>query len=237
MKTLKRFFATLLTMLLMAPIQAKAAEAAQPVVETENIQLIELKEGYYKEVGKDGIFNRNDEDGNLISSTKVEESLFGVNADLSTGWGQFKLDNQLVKGSFKEASLDTKGYFRCIFTTEAGVVYDDVTVKVTYLVYESWAAIQEKVSAEAKEASVRNSTEKVAEVQEISKPQPTILPQPEPEPVPPTPIPPQPELEPEPEPVPPTPIERPGNTGWTEQPGDDDVSSEVSRPGIGGWTD
>lgn len=154
MKTMKRFLATMMAMIVMAgiPMQAKAAEVAQPAVESETIQFVELKAGYYKEIEKDGVFNRYDADGNLISSTKVEDALFEVNADLTSGWGQTTVEGSLIKGNIANITLDVKGYLRATFTTESGVVYEKITVKVNYTAPENWDKLQRPctVSAPAK---------------------------------------------------------------------------------------
>ena len=140
MKETRKFFTTMMAMMAMAlmlPMQVKAAEAAQPVVETENIQLVELKEGYYKQCGE-GYFIRHDENGQVIySSTTVEKALFCVNSTLTSGWDQLTLDANFIKGTFKDATLDTEGYLRCSFTTESGVLYDEVIVKVKPYTYKA----------------------------------------------------------------------------------------------------
>ena len=154
MKTLKRFFATLLTMVLMAslPIQAKAAE----VVQMETVQLVQ--DGYYQEVERDGVFQRHDAEGNLLSSIKVEDALFKVNSTLTEGWGKATIDGSHTEGTFKNATLDKKGYFHCTFTTEANVVYDKVVVKVVVQSYEKWASENEaKAAADKAAASLSTS--------------------------------------------------------------------------------
>ena len=114
------------------PMQAKAAE-----VQPTTIPLVQ--DGYYQEVEKDGVFNRHDAEGNLISSIKVEDASFKVNSTLTEGWGQGTIGESHIEGTFKNATLDTKGYFRCSFTTETGVVYDDVVVKVKTIEWIEWA--------------------------------------------------------------------------------------------------
>lgn len=103
MKTMRRVTTILvLALALILPMQVKAAEE----------QFVELQaECCYKQVDY-GLFERYDTAGNLISSTYVEDSLFKVNSTLTEGWGQYKQEGKVVEGTFKEATLDTKGYLR-----------------------------------------------------------------------------------------------------------------------------
>ena len=155
MKTIRKFFTTMMTLALALmtsiPMQAKAAE-----VQPTTIPLV--KDGYYQEVEKDGVFNQHDDEGNLISSIKVEDALFKVNATLTEGWGKATISESHVEGTFKDATLDTKGYFRCSFTTEDGVVYDDVVVKVTATTWKKWDATNRaKAAAIAAAESAKSS--------------------------------------------------------------------------------
>ena len=138
MKTTKKFFALMMTLTLMAsiPMQVKAAEVAQ----STEVQFVELQaECYYKQVDY-GIFERYDAEG----TTFVEDALFKVNSTLTEGWGQYKQEGKVVEGSFKEATLDTKGYLRCKFTTGSTVYNACVKVKLV-----DWASAQKKATVKS----------------------------------------------------------------------------------------
>lgn len=180
MTTTKKFFAAMMALVLIfVPMQVKAAEVAQ----AEEVQFVELQaETYYKQIDE-GLFERYDADGNSISSTKVEDALFKVNATLTEGWGQYKNEGEgkVIEGSFKEATLDTKGYLRCKFTV-GSTVYD-ACVKVRGI--KNWATEQKK---SAKIAVVKRVTAVTASDQpdktEPSKPSKPIKPDEDEDPIP-----------------------------------------------------